>query len=321
MTSGRKSKNHHWWPVGLQSYWADRTGDVSWIEPDGKVIKKRSVNRKIGHKIHGHTVFRGTVWESNFEVEFDVDNKVHQVIGALQGLKPFGSTVKEFSNLIWLIRRKDRPLRDMCNFYHLDEELHRTLLLFIFSLLIRSPRNRFQYEGYSSMVGLPPDEEVGKVNMAQNFEIAKQLCQNGLISNQYFVFLHSPLKRFIFGDGSLDWVTKGLLANRINGKALLPLTPHLCVYFCTPMFMRNTPNCASLYVAPWIVDWVNDITQIYSKDKLFYLGKPPKLSKAFSQRQFLGHKVETDELFDMLDEIAGVKKRENAIALGLSGIL
>ena len=136
--------------------------------------------------------------------------------------------------------------------------------------------------------------------MIQNYSIAKKLCQNGFISNQYFVLLHSPLKKFVFGDGSLDWLTSGLIANRINGRALLPLTPHICVYFCTPMSMRTTPNCASLSAAPWMVDWVNQITQTYSKDQLFFLGKPPKLIDAFHQQKFLEHKEKTDALIGML---------------------
>lgn len=313
MASGKKSKNHHWWPVGLQSYWADRAGDVSWIKPDGKIEKKRSVNRKIGFKIHGHTIYRGTVWESHFEDEFDIDNKVHEIIPALQGMKPFGRTPKEFFVLIKMLGKKDRSLRDMCKFYHMDEELHRNLLLLIHSLLIRSPGNRSRYEGYPKMIGLPPDEEVGKANMAQNYQIAKQLCQKGLISNQYLVLMHSPLKKFIFGDGSLDWLTSGLVANRINGRTLLPLTPHLCVYFCTPMSMPSTPNCAALSVAPRMVDWMNDITQIYSKDKLFFLGKPPKIIDAFRQGHFLEHKKKTDALIDMLDEIAGINKNRNLL--------
>jgi hypothetical protein len=233
---------------------------------------------------------------------------VHKIIPALQGMKPFGRTPKEFLALVNMLWKKDRSLRDMCKFYHLDEELHRNLLLLIHSLLIRSPANRSKYEGYPKTIGLPPDEEVGKGNMIQNYRIAKKLCQKGLISNQYFVLMYSPLKKFIFGDGSLDWLTSGLIANRINGRILLPLTPHLCIYFCTPMSMRSTPNFASLSVAPWMVDWVNDITQIYSKDKLFFHGKPPKITNAFRQRQFLKHKEKADALIDMLDEIAGIKK-------------
>ncbi|NDU99933.1 hypothetical protein [Pseudoroseicyclus tamaricis] len=311
MASGRSSRNHHWWPVGLQSYWTDRFGYVSWIGPGGCIEKKRSVNRKIGFKIHGHTIFRGTDWESNFEYEFDIDNEVHKIISALQGMTPLGRTPKEFFALIKMLGKKDRSLHDMCKFYHLEEQLHRGLLLFLYSLLIRSPGSRSRYEGYPEMIGLPPDEEVGKGNMVQNYRIAKKLCMSGLISNQYFVLMHSPLKKFIFGDGSLDWLTGNLVANRINGRALLPLTPHLCVYFCTPMAMRSTPNCASISVPPWMVEWVNGITQIYSKEKLFFLGKPPQISDAFRRNQFLEHAEQKDALIDMLDEAIGNKRSRN----------
>lgn len=178
------SKNHHWWPVGLQQYWADRHEELSWIEPDGTIQKKKPANRKIGFKRHGHTIFKGSVWESNFENEFDVDSEVHDIVAGIRGLKPFGRTPSELFSLLKLIRKKDRTLRDMCKFYHLDEQLHRNLLLFIHSLLIRSPASRSRYESYPGMIGLPPDEEVGKGNMAQNYRIAKKLCLTGLISNQ-----------------------------------------------------------------------------------------------------------------------------------------
>jgi hypothetical protein len=62
-----------------------------------------------------------------------------------------------------------------------------------------------------------------------------------------------------------------------------------------------------------MVDWVNDITQIYSKDKLFFLGKPPKITDAFRQRQFLEHKEKTDALIEMLDEIAGINKNRSLV--------
>ena len=73
--------------------------------------------------------------------------------------------------------------------------------------------------------------------------------------------------------------------------------------------MRSTPNCASFSAAPWMVDWINDIVQIYSRDQLFYLGKPPVLTEAFRQREFLEHRDKTDQLVDMLDEVAGIRTR------------
>lgn len=305
------SKKHHWWPVALQQYWTDRREELSWVEPDGTIQKKKPANRKIGYKRHGHTVSKGSIWENNFESEFDIDDEVHRIVAGTHNLRPFGRTPSEFLTLLNLLRKKDRTLRDTCTFHHLDEKLHRNLLLFLYSILIRSPANRSRYESYPEMIGLSPNEEVGKVNMAQSYSIAKKVCQNGSLSNQYFVILHSPLKKFIFGDGSLDWITQNLTTNRINGRALMPLTPYICVYFCTPMMFRTSPNCASISAAPWMVDWVNQITQIYSKEKLFFLGKPPKLTEAFRKRQFLEHKEKTDDFIQMLDEI--VATEENTV--------
>ena len=320
MAQNKNSKIHHWWPVGLQQYWADSNKELSWIEPDGTIRKKKPANRKIGYTRHGHTIFRGSVWESSFESEFDIDDEVHRIVAGIRNLKPFGRNPSEFFALLRLLQKKDRTLRDMCKFYHLDRKLHRNLLLLLYSLLIRSPAARSRYEGYPGMIGLPSDEDTGKSNMVQNYHIAKKLCHNGLISNQYFVLLHSRRKKFIFGDGCLDWLSNGLIANRINGRVLIPLTPHVCVYFCTPLTMRITPSCASLSVAPWMVDWVNEITQIYSKDKLFFLGKPPKMIDAFQQQKFLEHKDKTDPLIDMLDEIIGARTQRGVLAMGLSGL-
>ena len=277
------------------------------------------MNRKIGFKIHGHTVFRGRAWETAFEDEFDIDNKVHSIIAALKGLKPFGRAPSGFIALLWLLAKNDRNLRNFCKFYQLGEELHRNLLLLICSILIRSPANRSRFEGYPKTIGLAPSEEVGKANMIQSYRIAKRLCQKGSISGQYFVFLHSPFQRFIFGDGCLDWLTGDIIASRINGRALIPITPNICVYFCTPVAMPPSPNCASMSVAPWTADWVNEITQIYSKDRLFFQGKAPKITDPFRQAQFLEHKERSDALVEMLDKVAGIAKRRDAIEFDAFG--
>ena len=309
------SREHHWWPVGLQTYWKDGNGDVSWIEPDGKIDKKRVKNRRVGVKAHGHTMFKGDFWETNFEDEFaSADNNIHDVVKHVSGLKPLGYSLTEFAKLVTLLFKRDRSQRETCKFYRLDETDHRSLLLLLFSILIRSPGNRHRYESYPSLMGLPQNETVGKANMHQTYMFAKALCERGYISNQYFVIIHSPYKKFVFGDGCLDWLTSGLVMNRVDGKALVTLTPHLCVYLCTPRRMNPDINCASVIAAPWMVDWINDIVQIYSKKQIFFLGKPPVIKDHFRQGEFLEHGDRSDALIDMLDEIAGIKKQTNLIA-------
>lgn len=317
----KQSREHHWWPVGLQTYWADHNGDVSWIEPNGKIGKKKVRNRKIGFRIHGHTVLRGSVWENNFEKDFEIDQAVHELIQRLTALGPLGKTPREFLEVFRRLIKKERNLSDICKYYALDEKLHRKLLLFILSLLLRSPAKRREFEHYPKTFGLPPSEDVGKANMAQLYRIAKNLCQSGPISNHHFVLLHSPpLKRFICGDGCLDWLS-GLPSQRISGRALVPLTPRLCVYFCTPMMKRGSQNCASLIAAPWMVDWINEITQIHSGKKLFFLGRPPLLIGAFRRDEFLQYQDRSDELISMLDQVSGNTPEQGLWSMRRPGIL
>ncbi len=310
MNESKSNKKHHWWPVALQSHWNDHNGDVWWIEPDDKVDKVRSANRKLGLKFYGHTIFRGTNFVNNFESEFDIDNKIHGILKSLKSMKPRGTNFSDFVDLIRkLFKQKGKKdLRNICRFYDLDENLHRDLLLLMMSLLIRSPASRSRYEAYPSLIGLPPNEDVGKMNMLQAYQSAKRICLSGSLSNRYFVIIRAGFKNFICGDGTLDWISGSIDINRLNGKALIPLTPRICIYFCTPMVMRSSPNCAVFTAPPWMVDWINDITQIYSKEQLFYRYQRPKLTEAFKRRQHLTHSQQSDYLIDMLDELAGIPK-------------
>lgn len=310
MAKGSRSRDHHWWPVGLQKYWSDDNGDVSWIDPDGVTDKKKSANRKIGYKAHGHTLFRGDVWgETNFEEEFDIDNEVHKIIGALQSLRPLGQPPSRIRSFFMSIRKKDRMLADTCAVHHIEDQASRDLLLLLYSLIIRSPSNRWKHENFPTRFGLPINENVGKANMRQNYLLAKKLCQQGVMTNRFFVILHSDHKQFICGDGYLDWLSGGLQANRISGRALIPLTPNICIYICTPIAMRTNRNSAALRAAPWMVDRINEITQVYSRDRLFFRGRKPRLTADFLKRQFLEYRNYRADLLDQLDEIAQPKSR------------
>lgn len=287
MKRGKDSKEHHWWPVGLQSYWADENGDVSCIMPNGLIEKKRFRNRKIGQTLRGHLLLRGSAWKTNFEGEFTIDNKVHDIAGALAQLAPDGILPAEMTQ------------------GHLDDNLDRELLLFVMSLMIRIPSSRHRFELYPTMVDLPPNEDVGKANMNHHYRMARRICETGTLSNRHYTFLHSTEGLFIYGDGCLDWLSTGLLANRISGRALLALTPHISLYINTPSAMRSNRDYASIRATPEMVERANLITQIYSKQRLFFLGKAPKITNQFRAAEFLQHASYSDELFDDLDARTG----------------
>ena len=97
-----KSREHHWWPVGLQKYWADKAGNINILGPDGSVVSKRYKNRKVGKKSHGHSMMRGSAWETNFEKDFEnADQSVDEIINwsaVLKVLDQFGATFGNCSN-------------------------------------------------------------------------------------------------------------------------------------------------------------------------------------------------------------------------------
>lgn len=314
----QKSREHHWWPVGLQKHWTDSSGNVSWIDPDGVVARKKAANRKIAKKAHGHTIQLDGPWTTNFEADFEgADDGANNTLQCLLAYKAKGgASFADFLSLLALLFTQDKTLSDLCRYYEMDTELADSLALLIISLLIRLPSRRHSYEQTPNIFGFPPDPNVGKANMRQFFYIARSLLKTGAARRMFFLLIRSPVKEFIYGDGALDWLSDNLIGYRISGRALLPLTPKLCVYICTPSTRVGRSNCASFYAAPWVVDAINEITQIYSRDFLFFRKKPPTLTKHFKSRNFLSHDVQRDHLIDMLDAVAsrnpgtGVRKRE-----------
>ena len=240
-----KSKRHHWWPKRIHArYWTNSEGKVCRVGPDGKADARNPNKKRTGQKLRGHKILPGKVWATNFEDEFQIDNYMHEIISRIRKMvppdevfftsdenhKPFGQDARSGDGAV-------------C-FNHVEETLHRKILEFLLSLLIRSPAKRERYNSAPQLIGLPPAEEVGKANMISAFNTAQNLCRKGSVRNQFFVLLHSPSAQFVFGDGCLVCMTDSVTANRLEGKALVPLTPGICVYVCTPLKMNALSNCA-----------------------------------------------------------------------------
>jgi hypothetical protein len=292
--------------MGLQKYWRDSSGNVFWVNASGQTASMPGDWRKIGSTEYGHSAIIDTVWQTNFEEQFTIDSKVHDIVKKLESMRPQETLSHTSVGLAAHFQDGHQNIPDTCYYHHIKEPLRRELLLLICSLLIRSPANRFAYENAPLIAGLPPNQDVGKINMRAIYKSAKKICRLGKASNQYFVLLHSPEKRFVFGDGALDWLTESVMTNRLHGQALIALTPSICIYVTTPLAMGSSINCASLIATSFMVDQVNEIIQIYSKERLFYCGPPPRLSENFLANQFLAHRVKHDPFLASLDKIAGL---------------
>lgn len=294
----------------MQKHWTDQNGNISWVNPTGTVTKKKAENRKVAKKAHGHTVLLNGPWTTNFEDDFDAaDNSIHHVLAKLDVMPARGGkNFADFISLMSLLRKRDRSLSDMCRFYEMNRDDLLSLARLLMSLLIRLPARRHKYEHVPQLFDLPPDENVGKLNMRQFYGIARDSIERDAYSSLFFILIRAPLREFVYGDGVLDWMTDSLVGLHIRGRALVPLTPKLCVYMCTPETRRGPYNCASFFAAPWIVEAINEITQIYSKEHLFFRSKKlPRLTRHFRLGEFLSHEKQQDSLVALLDEVAGGK--------------
>lgn len=267
----------HWWPKGLQRLWVNQEGYVSCIKPTGEVDQKSLSKRSKGfaHKRGGHKItLENSPWNHTFEPEFDeCDNNGPPI------LKHLGEKLPG----------KDQELFDLVS----ESNTANTLVLLCFSLLIRSPAFRYRHSQAGEAFGLGYNEETGKANISHFWSHAKDIdltkCNLGKL-----LLLQSDEAEFCFGDGLYDtvftrplgWRYQGTqLVADLVGEALVPLLPNLCAYLC---FKRNglgtTTHLVQVNAAS--VTGVNDLTQIYSKERLFFRKLPPALTAEYRRGEY-----------------------------------
>lgn len=101
-----------------------------------------------------------------------------------------------------------------------------------------------------------------------------------------FAILHAGESEFIFGDGFAHNVS--FVSNTNHSiRYLLPLTPEVAVFYCSPMSYRSYPIATSINLNPDEVEFVNFTVQVYSKRFLFFREIHPILSEAFQQGEHL----------------------------------
>ncbi|MCW1950796.1 MAG: hypothetical protein KIH44_005455 [Octadecabacter sp.] len=303
----KKSREHHWWPVGLQHYWTAKDETVGILRPNGTIERKKAKNRKIGKTAHGHTLLRNSgPWETNFEDRFqEVDDSVRRVIELASIEDTIGPLWPHFGKLVKLFGKRERELCDLCNFGSLKGEELKSFIYFALSLLVRSPGNRHRLGLFSIIDSPEARKEIGKANIHQQVGVVERILSNSLDPHCYIVFMNSLRDEFIFGDGLLDGLTGSLTRLALRGHALVPLTPNLCAYISTPTTIRNGVNYASFVAAPWMVSAANEITQVYSKDEVFFRNRTPKIIESFEVNAHRQYKYNEHQLLDYLNAVSG----------------
>ncbi len=305
----RNSREHHWWPVALQEYWST-LGAVKSLSSDGKVDTRKYYNRKIAKKSHGHTIILDPdFWRENFEPEFDAaDDSIHRV--TMGCIRLF--SLSKFARLIWRATRSRMTRRtgieDFSESLSIEPVFRRELINLCISLLIRSPANRYKLERTGASFGLPPNEEVGKMNMKIQVDGMLRHYNDGFRGNTFPLIIHSQVKEFIYGDGLLDGISSSLGSAFLRGHALVPLTPHICILLATPYSIRSNQNAQILFAPRWLVDHINLITQVYSKTQIFYASRAPSLSEEFKANEHRSYKGHMTEIVGSLLKICGERE-------------
>jgi hypothetical protein len=218
-----------------------------------------------------------------------------------------------FGKLVWRaaktrIKRKT-GIEDFAEHFKIDPILRRDLINLCLSLLIRSPRNRFQLERVRASFGLPANEEVGKMNMKIQVDGLARHYNDSFRGNVFPLIIYSQVAEFVFGDGLLDGISSSIGQGILRGHALVPLTPHICIFLATPHSIRHDRDARILYAQSWLVDEINSITQVYSKSQLFYASKKPKLSEFFSRNEHMSYSGHVNNTVRTLLDLCGERKQ------------
>ncbi|MES1312243.1 DUF4238 domain-containing protein [Vibrio cholerae] len=282
-------EKHHWWPKSLSKHWVNDQGSVHRIDCYGKIIKSNP--KQFGLISDGHNIlFRnGSVWNSTIEGHFDrPDNAMPQIVDMLKNL-----------------RSKDDGERFIDVEKDTDElNLLRECLL---SLLVRAPLYRFYIEsmlsGFRGQIGKQETKRLISLNMNQKYDSLIKSSRN----SGRLVVLFSDENEFIYGDGiysTLSSTTEKLT----SFKAVVPITPKIAVIWSIPTVYTPYPKLSAKLIDNKVVSVVNDATQIYSKEYLFYCNQQPALSNDFKCNEHQMYEYHDGPITDLIRELVPEKK-------------
>lgn len=282
-----KSERHHWWPECVSAYWKDKEGMTHWLLPDGTVKRMPPKNLGVignGHHIKLASDGEASPWDESFESAFQrADDNFPRVIDWLESLEREAR-----------FDAPDRTSRFLTQ--PNSDELIGLLVEGLVSLAVRSPMSRQAAVSLAERLrGSIPSHERNAI-IGLNLRGSQRVVSDSIGTRAKFAVLYSPDREFIFGDGLFHNITS---PNQLplTPTILAPLTPHIGALMVRPMQYTADPRLVTLMLSEEEADHFNHITQIYSKEMLFYRSEKPKIIDEFRRRQHLqisgpGHPVD-----------------------------
>ena len=297
------SKNHHWWPKGVSSFWKDADGCVARISPNGELLRQPPKN--FGVIGHGHSIKLGrkpgdsTAFDYNFESEFQhADDNFPSTIRWLEGLE-----------------RESRPNESILTnrFLTQDDPEEKLSLLVegLISLAIRGPMYRSAAVRLAEHFRGPLPTRERNALVGLNMHGHQRTFVTAIGTRGKFAVIYSPERELIFGDGFFHNITSPAGAP-YSPKILVPLTPNISVLFARPSIYTTKPRLSTLVITPDEAERLNQTVQIYAKEMLFYRSEKPTIIDEFRQNQHLQY-GEPNPIDVLIHSIPGVPPRDGSL--------
>lgn len=268
-----KSAAHHWWPRGLSEFWKDETGNVTRVSWDGQTLK--APPKQFGAITNAHHINLDGPWAASIEPLFD------DADSALPSL------VRKLEQLTCISARNGATIDARITPHEIESGDRKMLGECLASLLARCPAHRHLLHLATESIWGRTDDQIGKHDdtlIAANIHQHYRQIVSSLESGGKIVLLRSGEREFIMGEGYLNTLVGHTIELRYH--CLVPLTPSLAVLAFAPLSYRTNPAICAIGLSVAEVNLINEITQIYSRNYIFYRNQAPKLIDAFKVREF-----------------------------------
>ncbi|MEN9874220.1 MAG: hypothetical protein RL186_1117 [Pseudomonadota bacterium] len=289
-----KTELHHWWPRTLADHWAAADGMVSVIRPNGLV--SRAPPGAFGAITNAHHIKLGGPWNSTFEPIFNEPDS--EMAAFVQWLGTMEASLAS-ADQVMVERILPQPLPDAG-----AAQIVRVTA----SLLARSPYIRASIKRqteYSLRRLGQADPTVDKTLIAANQRgLYEAYCKR--LMNGRWAILFSEEREFVAGDGFLHNFSSSQNLCTSGLKLVLPILPTATIVYMSPIQYPLEPHLVTLRLGAKEVERLNEITQVYASDFLFFREEKPKLSESFKcgkHQQFEHHRHHwLDPLLDDLSQ-------------------
>jgi hypothetical protein len=172
--------------------------------------------------------------------------------------------------------RSGRPNRERFVAQPSTDEQFGQLVEGLISLAIRSPMTRESAVSVAEHYRGPlPERERNSLIAVNLRDMHRRAVQAFGVRGKATAIL-SPDREFIFGDGFYHNLNSPSMAPH-SARILAPLTPRLSVLYALPTQYRPEPRLSTLVIGADEAAALNDVVQVYARERLFYRADRPDL--------------------------------------------